>query len=360
MKTNRQGLLAILVLSIAIFLMTAASAQAEMATINPTADAYVDTARPTVNFGKTANIYTRYDSGNSRSAAIYLKFDLSGIPRDSTISEATVRIYLNGLIGRKSVLLGVYRATSAWDGNTITWQNKPVGPGPSTNSTISGPPGYKSFEVTNLLLGWLDGTYPDHGLFLADQSQKDFVASFFSDEAVSNRPQLVVYYKPPSTSTTGSFEGLGMATGRPPLISNVAATNIRNGDATITWATDGMTSSRVRYGPSLAYDDFLSYNNVVLQHTVTLHELQPGKTYHYRVSGRSKAGMECLSADYQFRTPAAIGKPEDTGSLRWAWLELAGLVILGIILFVGLVVVSFELLRWRRGEKLDFRFRLRG
>ncbi len=360
MKTNRRGMLAFLTLSMTMFLLTATPTQAEMAIINPTADAYVDTAQPTVNFGKSANLYTRYNSQANRNAAVYFNFDLSNIPRDSTISEATIRIYLKNLLGRSSVVLGVYRATSAWDEGSISWQTKPVGPGPLTSNTINAAPGYKSFEVTNLVIGWLNGTYPDHGLFLADGSQKDYVATFYSNESPTNQPQMVIYYKPPSTSITGPIEGLGMATGRPPLISNVFAKDIRSENATIVWTTDGMTSTRVRYGLSAVYGDFFSLDNAILQHTVTLQNLKPGQTYHYRVSGRNKAGMECLSADYQFRTPPATVKPEDSGLLELGWLRLVGMGLLALVVFGGAVVASFEIPRLRRGEKLSFRFRPRG
>ncbi len=360
MKTNRRGILAFLALSVTLFLLSATPTQAEMAIINPTADSYVDTARPTANFGSSANLYTRYNSQANRSAAIYFKFDLSNIPRDSTVSEATIRICLKNMIGRSSVILGVYRATSAWNENSISWQTKPVGPGPLTSNTINNAPGYKSFEVTNLVTGWLNGTYPDHGAFLADGSQKDYVATFYSDESVSNQPQMVVYYKPPSTSTTGPIEGLGMASGRPPLISNVFAKDIRSENATIVWTTDGMTSTRVRFGLSAAYGDFFSVDNAVLQHMVTLRDLKPGRTYHYRVSGRNKAGMECLSADYQFRTPPAIVEPIDSGLLQLGWLRLVGMGLLVLLVFGGVVVAAFEIPRLRRGEKMSFRFRPRG
>ena len=353
--------------AVAIFLLGhSLVAQAEMVIVNDTADTYVDTSQPTKNLGRNKILFSQFDASTDRRANIYLRFDLSSIPHGSSINEATIRVYLNEMNGLKTVNMGVYRATSDWQEWEMTWQNKPVGPGPVSSNTISQTPGYKSFDATALVDGWMNGTFPDFGLFLAYRGSRAYVMSFNSREAAENQPQLVVYYSPPSSGSIAPVTDLGMASGRAPLISDVTAKKITNGNATVTWSTDSMTTSKVRYGLSFAYDQTASFGDEGLKHSIVLHELVPGRTYHFRISGRNKAGMETISKDYTFRTPAAPKEVDDSGSNAWGWLKLAGLALLALLLFVAAVVAVFEVPRWRRGEinlrnlRETWRFKLRG
>jgi hypothetical protein len=349
-----------------MFLGYTVAAQAEMVIVNDTADTYVDTRQPTRNYGRDKLLFSQFDSGNDRRASVFFKFDLSSIPHGSTISEATIRVYLRDMTGQKTVNIGVYRATSDWSEWETTWQNKPVGPGPVTSNLISQTPGYKSFDATALVNGWLNSSYPDFGLFLASKSKSSYIVTFNSREASANQPQMVIYYSPPSTGSIAPVTDLGMASGRAPVISNVSTKDIANGNATIEWTTDSVTTSKVRYGLSFAYDQTATFGEEALRHSMTLHELDPGRTYHYRISGRNKAGMETVSKDYTFRTPAAPKQEDNTGTNRWGWLALVGMALLAMLLFVGTVVAVFEFPRWRRGEldlknlRETWRFKLRG
>jgi hypothetical protein len=258
-----------------------------------------------------------------------------------------VKLYYTGQSDRTRVTIGAYRATSAWTEDTITWQKKPTGPGPQSTSVIALKPGFKSFDVTPFVDGWLRGSFPNYGLFLADQKNASFDASFASKEAGNRQPQLFVYYTPPA-SGADYFSGMDMAKGRPPSISEVKASNIAPDGATITWKSDSMTRSVVRYGESAAYDNEVSLGLDVNDHVVKLHDLKPGTTYHYRVSGENKAGLSSSSADFTFMT---AGTKEDSGSrfsLQWGWLKLVGWIILFIALVVGAVIGTYELQRWLR------------
>jgi hypothetical protein len=343
------GIVAAMTMVIVFFLVTAGPASAEMIVLSPTADSYTDTAKATTNFGRDKTLISRYDSNNEGRNLIFLRFDISSIPRASTISEATLKIYLKEMTVQKTISLGVFRTTSDWSETVIHSQNKPTGPGPITTNAIAASPGYKSFDLTEVFTGWLGGTFPNYGVFLGYQGKKNFVAVFNSRDALSSQPQLLVYYTPPSSGIDRPG-GMPMASGRAPLISEVKASNVKNGNATITWKTDGMTTSKVRYGLSAAYDQMATDPNETLNHSLIIPDLKSGQTYHFRIYGRNKAGLESMSADFKLITPnqAPVKQPDDTN--RWGWLKLIAMALGILILLVLGVVIVFEFPRWRRGE----------
>jgi len=98
-----------------------------------------------------------------------------------------------------------------------------------------------------------------------------------------------------------------------PTISNIALqrTSI---NAVITWNTDELSNSQVRYGTSpsalnlSAQDPFYK-----TEHTITLTGLLPGTRYYYRILSRDIAGNLARSATLNFLTAPATGYRVSTG-----------------------------------------------
>ena len=91
---------------------------------------------------------------------------------------------------------------------------------------------------------------------------------------------------------------------RPPTITGVSAPITGTSTAVILWSTDRNGTSQVDYGSatgtypsSTALDPTLG-----TYHAVTLSDLVPASTYHYRVRSDSSAGSEGVSGDYSFAT----------------------------------------------------------
>ncbi len=88
-----------------------------------------------------------------------------------------------------------------------------------------------------------------------------------------------------------------------PRISDVAISWVNDATATITWKTDEETSSLVRYGKTTDYpfsspqDDIFADN-----HSVTLTDLIPQVTYHFRAVSIDRSGNESVSKDFTFTT----------------------------------------------------------
>jgi hypothetical protein len=89
----------------------------------------------------------------------------------------------------------------------------------------------------------------------------------------------------------------------PPAISNVTASEITNNSALITWDTDELADSLVRYGTTPGnYTDSASNATLVLNHSVPLSGLLANTTYYYVVNSTDVSGNAAQSAEYNFTT----------------------------------------------------------
>ncbi|HYK97829.1 MAG TPA: N,N-dimethylformamidase beta subunit family domain-containing protein [Candidatus Acidoferrales bacterium] len=91
----------------------------------------------------------------------------------------------------------------------------------------------------------------------------------------------------------------------PTTISAVAANNVSNVNALISWSTNNPANSQVEYGTTAAYGSFSTLDaTLVTTHSQQLSGLVPSTTYHYRVRSTDAGGTLVLSADGTFTTLA--------------------------------------------------------
>src|SRR5262249_24328654 len=90
-----------------------------------------------------------------------------------------------------------------------------------------------------------------------------------------------------------------------PVLSNiVSAPAVLT--ASVTWNSSEPASSQVEYGTNTSYGSLTALDaQRVLAHGVTLANLSPLTTYHFRVRSRDQAGNETISGDNSFSTFAA-------------------------------------------------------
>jgi len=69
--------------------------------------------------------------------------------------------------------------------------------------------------------------------------------------------------------------------------------------ATISWTTQGVSSSYVDYGPTTAYGSTTGSSSMVISHAVVLHNLTNHSSYHYQVRSANATGEE-TSPDFTF------------------------------------------------------------
>ncbi len=336
--------------SLLFALMMAGAAQADMVMLSPIADAYVDSTNPASAFGQDVFLISGFDANTDRRTQPFLKFDLSLIPPGSTINEATLKLYLKSMTGKSPTEVEIFRATSDWDEQTLSWNTRPTGPGLGKTATISDNKGNKNIDMTAFVAGWLANTFPNFGVFVDYAGKNTYSVIFNSREAPKNQPYLVVYYNPPSSGTGGPPVGLSMAEGKPPAISEIRLSEIKTDSVTITWLTNMKADSTIKFGLTAAYDYEMSANKDVSAHSITLRGLSPGTEYHYRVFSNSPADLESSSADLTFKTSGKQAVSTILPSTPFGWLRLIGLIAGVITVFLLVLVGAVELNRWRHSR----------
>ena len=92
----------------------------------------------------------------------------------------------------------------------------------------------------------------------------------------------------------------------PPVITNVTSTGITMNSATISWDTNELSDSAVKYGTSPGSYQLSAYDATdVNKHSVTLTGLSAGITYYYVVNTTDQSGNSKESAEYTFITESA-------------------------------------------------------
>jgi hypothetical protein len=88
-----------------------------------------------------------------------------------------------------------------------------------------------------------------------------------------------------------------------PVISAVETSAVDSRSANVTWLTDEPASSQVEFGLSASYGNTTAPDSApVTSHNVTLTDLEPDTTYHYRVISEDARGNSASSPDFSFTT----------------------------------------------------------
>jgi hypothetical protein len=91
----------------------------------------------------------------------------------------------------------------------------------------------------------------------------------------------------------------------PPIISNIAASEIQTTAATIGWTTNEPADSQVEYGLTISYGSSTNLiTSKITSHAVPVNGLTPGTLYNFRVKSRDAAGNLTTSANRTFTTTA--------------------------------------------------------
>jgi phosphodiesterase/alkaline phosphatase D-like protein len=107
-------------------------------------------------------------------------------------------------------------------------------------------------------------------------------------------------------ATSADFSFTTANNGSAPVISSVGASSITPTSAKINWITDKASDSQVEYWTADGYNNStMPVGPLATTHAVLLSNLQPSKTYHYRVKSRDAGGNLATSSDQTFTTAAA-------------------------------------------------------
>jgi RHS repeat-associated protein len=166
------------------------------------ADTFVLQGYASMNLGSESEMWAGYDDyldPDGRIARSFVKFDLSEIPAGMSIAQATLhlRLYNSWDYPGRSRTITTYRLGSTWSEMTVNWNSQPsIAEAYGSTPVTHGSERWYTFDVTVLVRGWVNHTWPNHGLAVrgpehsgSDSSWK----SFYTRES-SYDPYLSITY----------------------------------------------------------------------------------------------------------------------------------------------------------------------
>jgi chitodextrinase len=103
-----------------------------------------------------------------------------------------------------------------------------------------------------------------------------------------------------------SDESLSTTDKTAPIITGATATNITYNSASISWNTNELSDSLVRYGLTTSYTTYTpTDSSLVTSHVIILTGLSPNTTYYYQAKSRDAASNLAVSEAYTFKTTVA-------------------------------------------------------
>ena len=159
----------------------------------PVGDAYVYAGGASTNFGGAAQLVVKHASSTSDRREALLKFDLSSF--GATIGTVKLRLFGRILDNRVSSLAtDVYKTSTAWVENAVTWNNRPSSSGSKLGTvTVTGTAGtWLELDVTQFIVAERAAGRNAVAFLLRNPSTSSPYNLFNSREAAQNTPQLVV------------------------------------------------------------------------------------------------------------------------------------------------------------------------
>jgi hypothetical protein len=193
-------------------------------TIYTNADAYVDSSSPDVNYGSSTRLNV---TANSIQDYTYFKFDLSSLPPDANIVNATLMTYFYD--GGGSVYwspqdrIGAYMGSdNSWNEQTLTWSNKPAFASAPTDVwgiMIMNYYGYRYWDITSDVKSALQSKSLTEVIKFSTKTGADGWVVFYSKEA-TNAARIEVEY---TTSSSVSPSPVPPASSTPTPVPSITA-----------------------------------------------------------------------------------------------------------------------------------------
>ena len=171
-------------------------------------DTYINELSQLTNYGGVNNI--RVQGVNERRGILW--FDMSSLA-DTKVIDAKLELYFYTSADASSLDISAHRITSSWAEMSVNWQMRDIlnawsslggdfdATALDTVSGLTNNYGWKSWNITSLVDGWVNGTYQNYGVLIysptALNTWKDFYSSDYT--GVSLRPKLNITYYPLNT-----------------------------------------------------------------------------------------------------------------------------------------------------------------
>lgn len=192
--------------AVMLTVLTAAVAFAETYSQLPNADTWIWPGQGP--FGSSQQLRTNNIS--SFDQRIVIAFDLSSIPQEAIVNTAYLNIYRYDGNPGSALECEIFRVTEPWSENVLVNSIAYESAG-SYDQIIVTENGWYEFDVKNLVQEWVQGTFPNYGIVFFGTGGSGLYQNFFSREAASEQPYLVVDYDIPGSfgqSTFGAIKAL--------------------------------------------------------------------------------------------------------------------------------------------------------
>ena len=221
--------------------------------IYPVADAYIDPARPALNFGASQDLLAEYFSGLTP----YVKFNIPQIPNNAGFLSARLNLFLRGKSSDITSSIALFKAnTSKWDELRITYLNAPRISDKlvAVNRTVAFAQTWQSWNVTSEIGALIKANGGEisfalksvnntgtHTFSSKDSNQKPYIEIRYS--LSDNRPPIVskVWFEPEKPSVEDIIRVFANVTDDISGISKVSLHYIKNLDS--EWAISEMKVS---------------------------------------------------------------------------------------------------------------------
>jgi hypothetical protein len=136
------------------------------------ADTMVLAGYPSTNYGSEIDMWAGYDTWlnpDGRNARSLVRFDLSAIPSGTSISRATLWLYLRSSydVSDASRVIATYRVASSWTEGGVTWNTRPgLGGRYGWISIPHAAWGWYTVDVTGLVREWVNRQYGNYGVWV--------------------------------------------------------------------------------------------------------------------------------------------------------------------------------------------------
>lgn len=167
------------------------SSTTNVTTVTSDTAAYVrDGSSASTNFGSKATLEVKKGTAGFNRET-FVKFNIGSI---ASITSAKLRLFGSLLSTENpSMALSVADTTTTWDENTITWNNRPTGQTTVGNFTVTGTtPTWYDLDITSYLKSAKAAGKTTVSFVIRSTQTTSATCSFNSDDATTNRPQLVV------------------------------------------------------------------------------------------------------------------------------------------------------------------------
>jgi Na+-transporting methylmalonyl-CoA/oxaloacetate decarboxylase gamma subunit len=303
-------------------------ASAKIINIFPIADTRINEQSPTATQYnlKLLNV----GDGDYERIWSLVKFDLSVIPSEAIINNASLSLYFSDIEGETHESNGagcaasIRRVTENWVEGSTTWANKPGYENTGVSIFIVNAPNrYQSFNVKSIVERWhkYPTTTRNYGFYIVTRATEGYCSFPSREDVLSKWPKLVVDYTvltpvigPSVALNTDTAKVVTAAT--PPAsftldtpalkISNLRIVGKTSTGVALAWDTNKSAGASVDYR---LLNRVIWVTKTILgtstAHSYKITGLVPSSTYAYRVRARTIAGESASSTILQFKTLAA-------------------------------------------------------